>query len=171
MKRRMLTLGVLILAVALVIACNETSKQQGEESPASEPTSQSSSEQPAQSESGWVTTNSGLKYLDHVIGIGEEAVKGMTVEMHYTGWLWENGQRGKKFDSSHDRNQPFQFQLGAGQVIQGWDEGILGIKVGGKRELIIPPELGYGPRPVGGGLIPANSTLNFDVEFLGVVSK
>lgn len=171
MKRRMLTLGVLILAVALVITCNETSKQQEQESPASEPTSQDSSEQPAQSESDWVTTNSGLKYLDHVIGTGEEAVKGMTVEMHYTGWLWENGQRGKKFDSSHDRNQPFQFQLGAGKVIQGWDEGILGMKAGGKRELIIPTELGYGSRAVGGGLIPANSTLNFEVEFLGIASK
>ncbi|MFQ6007923.1 MAG: FKBP-type peptidyl-prolyl cis-trans isomerase [Candidatus Zixiibacteriota bacterium] len=123
---------------------------------------------PPEGESGWVTTASGLKYFDHVIGEGETAVSGMRVQMHYTGWFWQDGKRGAKFDSSRDRGQPFSFQLGAGQVIRGWDEGILGMKVGGKRELIIPPELGYGSRGFG-NVIPPNSTLNFEVEFLGVV--
>ncbi|MEW5994606.1 MAG: FKBP-type peptidyl-prolyl cis-trans isomerase [Candidatus Zixiibacteriota bacterium] len=107
--------------------------------------------------------------MDHVTGSGEEAVAGMTVEVHYTGFLWENGQRGAKFDSSHDRGVPFRFTLGAGQVIQGWDEGVAGMKVGGKRELVIPPELGYGARGAG-GVIPPNATLDFEVELLSVVS-
>jgi hypothetical protein len=86
-----------------------------------------------------VTTPSGLKYIDHQVGTGDEAVKGTSVEVHYTGWLYEKGARGKKFDSSRDRSQPFRFPLGAGRVIKGWDEGVAGMKVGGKRELIIPP--------------------------------
>lgn len=88
--------------------------------------------------------------------------------MHYTGWLYTDGARGKKFDSSVDRGRPFEFQLGVGRVIKGWDEGVATMKIGGKRTLIIPPSLGYGARDVGGGLIPANSTLIFDVELLGV---
>jgi FKBP-type peptidyl-prolyl cis-trans isomerase len=114
------------------------------------------------------TTASGLKYIDQTIGTGDEAVKNATVSVHYTGWLYENGKRGKKFDSSVDRGQPFEFKLGAGQVIKGWDEGVQGMKVGGKRELIIPPQLGYGSRDVGNGLIPPNSTLDFEVELLKV---
>ncbi|MGB7624139.1 MAG: FKBP-type peptidyl-prolyl cis-trans isomerase [Terriglobia bacterium] len=113
-----------------------------------------------------VTTPSGLKYIDHKVGTGDEAVKGMTVDVHYTGWLYEGGKRTKKFDSSVDRGKPFSFKLGAGQVIRGWDEGVQGMKVGGKRELIIPPSLGYGARDVGDGLIPPNSTLDFEVELL-----
>ncbi len=120
--------------------------------------------------SSWVTTGSGLKYIDRQAGPGDEASNGMVVELHYTGWLWENGQRGKKFDSSLDRGEPFSFKLGAGQVIRGWDEGITGMKVGSKRELIIPPELGYGSRGAG-NVIPPSATLNFDVEFLRVVSR
>lgn len=116
-----------------------------------------------------VTTPSGLKYIDHQAGSGEEAVKGATVEVHYTGWLYEKGARGKKFDSSRDGGQPFRFALGAGRVIKGWDEGVAGMKVGGKRELIIPPELGYGAQGAGGGLIPPNATLDFDVELLRVM--
>ena len=115
-----------------------------------------------------VTTASGLKYIDHKAGAGDEAVKGATVEVHYTGWLYEDGKRTKKFDSSVDAGKPFSFKLGAGQVIKGWDEGVQGMKVGGKRELIIPPDLAYGSRAVGGGLIPHNSTLDFDVELLKV---
>lgn len=113
------------------------------------------------------TTPSGLKYIDQKVGTGEEAVKGAFVEVHYTGWLYIDGKRDKKFDSSLDRKQPFSFQLGAKQVIAGWDEGVQGMKVGGKRELIIPPNLAYGAREVG-GVIPANSTLNFEVELLRV---
>ena len=87
--------------------------------------------------------------------------------MHYTGWLFNNGQQGAKFDSSRDRKDPFKFPLGSGMVIKGWDEGVAGMKVGGQRTLIIPPEMGYGARGAG-GVIPPNATLKFDVELLGV---
>jgi len=109
----------------------------------------------------------GLKYTDNTTGTGTEATAGKKVSVHYTGWLYNNGAKGAKFDSSVDRGQPFQFTLGAHQVIAGWDEGVAGMKVGGKRTLIIPPELGYGARGVG-GVIPPNATLMFDVELLGV---
>ena len=113
------------------------------------------------------TTKSGLKYTDQKVGTGDVAAKGNTVQVHYTGWLYENGKRGMKFDSSVDRKEPFQFKLGAGQVIRGWDEGVEGMKVGGKRELIIPADLGYGARGAG-GVIPPNATLDFEVELLKV---
>jgi len=110
----------------------------------------------------------GLKYTDTKIGDGASAKAGNKVSVNYTGWLYENGAKGKKFDSSLDRGQPFQFTLGAKQVIAGWDEGVAGMKVGGKRTLIIPPELGYGARGAGGGAIPPNATLIFDVDLLQV---
>ena len=110
-----------------------------------------------------VTTDSGLKYIDIVEGTGESPQKGQKVTVHYTGTLTD----GKKFDSSKDRNQPFTFTIGVGQVIKGWDEGVASMKVGGQRTLIIPPELGYGARGAG-GVIPANATLLFDVELLAV---
>jgi peptidylprolyl isomerase len=109
----------------------------------------------------------GLKYTDTKTGDGATATSGNKVSVHYTGWLYNNGAKGTKFDSSVDRGQPFQFTLGAHQVIAGWDEGVAGMKVGGKRTLIIPPELGYGARGAG-GVIPPNATLMFDVELLGV---
>jgi peptidylprolyl isomerase len=109
----------------------------------------------------------GLKYTDTKTGDGATATPGNKVSAHYTGWLYNNGAKGAKFDSSVDRGQPFQFTLGAHQVIAGWDEGVAGMKVGGKRTLIIPPELGYGARGAG-GVIPPNATLMFDVELLGV---
>ena len=109
----------------------------------------------------------GLKYTDTKIGDGATAKAGNKVTVNYTGWLYENGAKGKKFDSSLDRGQPFQFTLGAHQVIAGWDEGVAGMKVGGKRTLIIPPELGYGARGAGGA-IPPNATLIFDVDLLQV---
>ena len=115
-----------------------------------------------------ITTKSGLKYIDEKVGTGDVAMAGATVQVHYTGWLYVDGKKGKKFDSSVDRGQPFQFRLGGKQVIAGWDEGVEGMKIGGKRELIIPPDLGYGGRDVGSGLIPANSTLDFEVELLKV---
>ena len=110
---------------------------------------------------------SGLKYTDTVIGTGAMASAGHRVSVHYTGWLYNNGQKGSKFDSSLDRGQPFGFALGAQQVIRGWDEGVAGMKIGGKRKLTIPPELGYGARGAG-GLIPPNATLVFEVELLAV---
>jgi peptidylprolyl isomerase len=113
------------------------------------------------------TTASGLKIEDTVVGTGAEAVAGKTVTVHYTGWLYENGVRGKKFDSSVDAKEPFKFKIGVREVIQGWDEGVAGMKVGGKRILTIPPELGYGARGAG-GVIPPNATLQFEVELLAV---
>ena len=109
----------------------------------------------------------GLKYTDTKTGDGTTARSGNKVSVHYTGWLSDSGAKGKKFDSSVDRGQPFQFTLGAKQVIAGWDEGVAGMKVGGKRTLTIPPELGYGARGAPGA-IPPNSTLIFDVELLQV---
>jgi FKBP-type peptidyl-prolyl cis-trans isomerase FkpA len=111
------------------------------------------------------TTATGLQYEDTVVGDGAEATKGQTVTVHYTGWLYEDGEQGVKFDSSKDRRDPFQFILGAGMVIRGWDEGVAGMKIGGARTLIIPADLGYGSRGAG-GVIPPNATLKFDVELL-----
>ncbi len=119
------------------------------------------------SQEGFRTTDSGLKINDVVVGEGQEAQPGMTVEVHYTGWLWEEGQKSEEFDSSVDRG-PFQFNLGAGRVIKGWDEGVVGMKVGGKRELIIPPDLAYGDRGAG-AVIPPGATLMFEVELLDAV--
>ena len=104
---------------------------------------------------------------DLVVGSGAEATKGQQVTVHYTGWLMEGGKAGTKFDSSKDRGDPFVFNLGRGQVIKGWDEGVQGMKVGGKRKLTIPPAMGYGSRGAG-GVIPPNATLVFEVELLGV---
>jgi FKBP-type peptidyl-prolyl cis-trans isomerase len=111
-----------------------------------------------------------LQITDAKIGSGAEATRGKNVVVHYTGWLYDPGKpdkHGKKFDSSRDRNDPFQFRLGAGQVIQGWDQGVGGMKVGGQRTLVIPSELGYGARGAGGA-IPPHATLVFDVELLDV---
>ena len=113
------------------------------------------------------TTSSGLQYEDTVVGTGATPQTGQTCVMHYTGWLHQDGKKGSKFDSSVDRGQPFEFPLGMGRVIKGWDEGVASMKIGGKRTLIIPPALGYGARGAGGA-IPPNATLMFDVELLGV---
>jgi peptidylprolyl isomerase len=121
----------------------------------------------AQTQGKPMTTSSGLQVIDGVAGTGASPKTGETCVMHYTGWLYENGQKGKKFDSSVDRGQPFEFPIGVGRVIKGWDEGVSTMKVGGKRTLIIPPELGYGARGAG-GLIPPNATLIFDVELLSI---
>src|SRR5262249_32118269 len=112
-------------------------------------------------------TDSGLKYKDTKEGKGDKPQTGQTCKVHYTGWLWEHGKKGKKFDSSVDRNQAFEFAVGQSQVIKGWDEGVASMKVGGKRLLLIPPDLGYGARGAG-GVIPPNATLLFEVELLGV---
>lgn len=114
------------------------------------------------------TTSTGLQYEDTLVGTGASPTKGQTCVMHYTGWLWVNGAKGKKFDSSVDRGEPFEFPIGMRRVIAGWDEGVATMKVGGKRTLVIPPALGYGAAGVGNGLIPGNSTLLFEVELLGL---
>ena len=114
-----------------------------------------------------ITTPSGLQITDSKIGTGATPQPGQTAVVHYTGWLYENGAKGKKFDSSLDRGQPFEFPIGQHRVISGWDEGVATMKVGGKRTLIIPPQLGYGARGAG-GVIPPNATLIFDVELLDV---
>jgi FKBP-type peptidyl-prolyl cis-trans isomerase FkpA len=113
------------------------------------------------------TTASGLQIEELAIGSGNSATAGQKVSVHYTGWLTQNGNNGTKFDSSHDRGEPFIFPLGKGHVIKGWDEGVAGMKVGGKRKLTIPPQLGYGARGAG-GVIPPNATLVFEVELLDV---
>lgn len=114
-----------------------------------------------------MTTQSGLQIIDAEVGTGAAPKTGQICVMHYTGWLYENGEKGAKFDSSKDRGQPFEFPLGVGRVIGGWDEGVATMQVGGKRTLIIPPELGYGARGAG-GVIPPNATLIFEVELLDV---
>ncbi|MFN3867768.1 MAG: FKBP-type peptidyl-prolyl cis-trans isomerase [Hyphomicrobiaceae bacterium] len=118
-------------------------------------------------EGNTMTTESGLKIEDTKVGDGASPESGQTCVMHYTGWLYENGVKGAKFDSSVDRGQPFAFKIGVGQVIKGWDEGVATMKVGGKRTLVIPPQLGYGARGAG-RVIPPNATLLFEVELLSI---
>jgi FKBP-type peptidyl-prolyl cis-trans isomerase len=156
MSARQLGLPV---AIALALACGAAAGQaeQGGKSVADQP--------------GKKAMTSELRIEDSKTGTGRLAAAGTTAVVHYTGWLYDEkamGGHGKKFDSSVDRNDPFSFGLGLGQVIKGWDQGVQGMKVGGKRTLIIPPELGYGARGAGGGLIPPNATLIFDVELLDV---
>jgi len=117
---------------------------------------------------GAVATASGLQIIDTKIGAGATARSGQICVMHYTGWLYVDGAKGRKFDSSLDHGKPFEFTLGVHDVIKGWDEGVAGMKVGGKRTLIVPPDLGYGARGAGNGVIPPNATLIFEVELLEV---
>ena len=121
---------------------------------------------PTSAQGKTMTTASGLQITDSKVGSGAQPKTGQICVMHYTGWLYDNGAKGAKFDSSLDRGEPFEFQIGMGQVIKGWDEGVATMKVGGKRTLLIPAELGYGSRGAG-GVIPPNATLVFDVELLG----
>jgi FKBP-type peptidyl-prolyl cis-trans isomerase len=116
-------------------------------------------------------TESGLKYTDEKVGTGDTPKTGQTCLVHYTGWIWEKDAKGKEFDSSIKRNAPFAFPVGEGKVIKGWDEGVSTMKVGGKRELLIPAALGHGDRGAGGGAIPPNATLFYEVELLGVFKK
>jgi FKBP-type peptidyl-prolyl cis-trans isomerase len=114
-----------------------------------------------------ITTSSGLQYIEHEVGSGDIAKAGDTVDVHYTGWLYNDGEKGTKFDSSVDRGQTFSFPLGAGRVIKGWDEGVAGMQPGGKRTLILKPDLGYGASGAG-GVIPPNATLMFHVELIAI---
>jgi FKBP-type peptidyl-prolyl cis-trans isomerase len=152
MKQRFARVSSLIAILGVVFGCGSTNK-------ANSPGTSS----PAKVNGQPTTTASGLQYWDIVVGAGAIAVAGNTAKVHYSGFLTS----GEKFDSSRDRGEPFSFPLGGGQVIKGWDEGVAGMKVGGQRQLRIPPELGYGAAGAGGA-IPPNATLIFDVELLGV---
>jgi FKBP-type peptidyl-prolyl cis-trans isomerase FkpA len=169
MKR---SLGVAVLAVLLLAGCNQSSTTTSTTSTAGTSTPPAAHEstgthmsegQPAAGAASMVTTASGLQYQDIVLGDGATAQSGNTVTVHYTGWLTDS----TKFDSSRDSGRPFSFVLGQGQVIRGWDEGVAGMKVHGRRKLVIPPHLGYGAQGAG-GVIPPNATLVFDVELLDV---
>lgn len=148
------TFAWVLILLGLTTGCNADTQQAG-----------------AQEEGATMTAQvTELQKIDTVVGDGREAEIGFNVTVHYTGWLYDESaedKKGKKFDSSKDRGQPFKFDLGAGQVIQGWDQGFEGMKIGGQRTLIIPSEMGYGARGAG-GVIPPNATLIFDVELLDV---
>ncbi len=178
MKGILMSLAVVVLAVMVLVTAqilesrnpalaNQpfNSAQAAELTVAQAPTPVPPVTQPAPDQPAGeaITTPSGLKYIDRVVGEGAEPRTGQTVVVHYTGTL----ENGTKFDSSRDRGQPFQFRIGTGMVIKGWDEGLSTMKVGGRRDLIIPPDLGYGSRGAG-GVIPPDATLLFDVELLGV---
>jgi FKBP-type peptidyl-prolyl cis-trans isomerase FkpA len=152
--RRALILGTVAVIMSMAAGCRNAEQSDAAEHEA----------QMAQS------TITELQKHDEQVGTGAEAVSGQPVTVHYTGWLWDESKpdhKGRKFDSSRDRNEPFEVRLGGGEVIRGWDEGVAGMKVGGKRTLTIPPDFGYGARGAG-GVIPPNATLIFDVELLGV---
>jgi len=157
MRIRWLTLALVVCTSQLACSAGPDEKSKTKTEPSAPPLTEKEEKEATK-------TNSGLKYLDLKKGDGAEAKKGKTVHVHYTGWL----TNGKKFDSSLDRGKPFDFELGAGDVIKGWDEGVAGMKVGGKRKLIIPPDLGYGARGTRDGAIPPNATLIFEVELLKV---
>ena len=150
-----------LAAVALLAGCHATGMKPANVTGGATP--QKAAAPAAPTTPQMVTTSSGLKYQDLVVGTGDLAEPGKDVSVHYTGWLTDS----TKFDSSVDRGQPFTFRVGAGNVIRGWDEGVAGMRVGGERKLIIPPEMGYGTRGAG-GVIPPNATLVFDVELLDV---
>jgi len=155
MKRNFFLVLTLFTFFAVAFGCGSSDK--------STPSAPPSTSSPLKVSGQPVTTASGLQYWDIVVGTGATATPGSTVKVHYTGFL----TTGQKFDSSRDRGEPFSFRLGQGQVIKGWDEGVAGMKIGGQRQLRIPPQLGYGAEGAG-GVIPPNATLIFDVELLGV---
>ncbi len=168
MKKTMALLCALAIAGAVpAVAQKPAAKPAGPKSGAQASPGTAPAPAAAQKESKMVKTESGLGYEDLVVGTGASPQTGQTCVMHYTGWLFENGAKGAKFDSSVDRNRPFEFPIGRGRVIKGWDEGVATMKVGGKRTLLIPPQLGYGDRGAG-NVIPPGATLLFEVELLGV---
>jgi len=170
-----LMLGLLCVSVVFMLGCGSQKKAEGDKAEKKMDNKEMQSEDPhaghdhaagdmTKAQGDTITTDSGLKYIDIKIGDGASPQTGDKVSVHYTGWLLSNG---RKFDSSKDRDQPFTFEIGKGRVIKGWDEGVASMKVGGYRQLIIPPELGYGDRGAG-AVIPPGAALVFDVEFLDI---
>jgi FKBP-type peptidyl-prolyl cis-trans isomerase len=159
---RFLLAGAVILLLATAIAIAQTAAKTAAKNPAAP--ARPNTNAPTKVTGDGVKTDSGLRYWDIRVGTGEVAKEGSHVRVHYTGWL----TTGKKFDSSVDANQPFDFTIGNAEVIKGWDQGVAGMRVGGKRQLRIPPELGYGAEGTPGGPIPANATLIFDIHLLAV---
>jgi FKBP-type peptidyl-prolyl cis-trans isomerase len=162
MTRFLLAGGVVILLLTAAFAIAQTAAKTAAKKPAA--TARPNTSAPTKVTGDGVKTDSGLQYWEIRVGTGEVAKEGSHVRVHYTGWL----TTGKKFDSSVDANQPLDFTIGNGEVIKGWDQGVAGMKVGGKRQLRIPPELGYGAEGTPGGPIPPNATLIFDVQLLAV---
>jgi len=161
------------MAFSLLAACSSRDKPADESQTAAAPASGTAapSEPVADATSAPGTEIMPLQKIELAPGAGAEIKSGQTALVHYTGWLYDAAapeNKGKKFDSSVDRNEPFEFPVGAGMVIKGWDEGVVGMKPGGKRRLVIPPEMGYGARGAGGGLIPGGATLVFDVELVEI---
>jgi len=169
-----LMLGLLCVSVVFMLGCGGTKKAEGDKAETEAGKKEMKAEDPhadhghvtemTKASGDTVTTDSGLQYIDIKVGDGDSPKTGDNVSVHYTGWLKANG---RKFDSSKDRHQPFNFPIGKGRVIKGWDEGVASMKVGGLRQLIIPPELGYGDRGAG-AVIPPGAALVFDVELLGL---
>ena len=167
MKRTLLTLTALMVCSAVAFAGDSTKVKQKIDTTEKKMEMKKDTTEAKTPEV--ITTKSGLKYLDFKIGDGTEAKKGDNIKVHYTGWVLVDGKKkGKPFDSSYNRNEPIAFRLGSGQMIRGWDEGLVGVKVGGKRTLIIPPSLAWGNRSAAGGAIPANSTVIFECEMMVV---
>jgi peptidylprolyl isomerase len=163
MRTRWLALAFALVGAPVAHAQDDADKAEKKADKKAEKAAKKEAKKEAKEVGKMVTTPSGLKYIDEKVGSGPSPTAGHRVTVHYTGTLTD----GKKFDSSVDRGQPFQFVIGVGQVIKGWDEGVMSMKVGGKRKLMIPSKLGYGERGAG-GVIPPNADLNFDVELLGV---
>ena len=170
MQARSQVLTTAIALTTLLAACGRNEEPKTE-APATAPSASASAETPAPATNDTGTTSMPLQKIDLTPGSGVEIKSGQNALVHYTGWLYDAAapdNKGAKFDSSLDRNEPFEFPVGGAMVIPGWDQGVAGMKVGGKRRLVIPPELGYGARGAGGGLIPPNATLVFDVELVEI---
>jgi FKBP-type peptidyl-prolyl cis-trans isomerase len=174
-KSQALALTVVLIASSLV-ACGQRDKPAEAAPAAAAPATADTSAAPAPEPVADATAPTGtetmaMQKIELAPGAGAEIKSGQTALVHYTGWLYDAAapeNKGNKFDSSVDRNEPFEFDVGKGQVIKGWDEGVVGMKVGGKRRLVIPPEMGYGARGAGGGLIPGGATLVFDVQLVEI---
>lgn len=166
MKKTLLTLTALLVCSAVAFAGDSTEVKQKMDTTEHKMEMKKDTTETKAPEI--ITTESGLQYIDHKIGDGAEAIKGSQIEVHYTGWVYVDGKKtGEPFDSSLKR-EPIAFRLGSGQMIRGWDEGLVGVKVGGKRTLIIPASLGWGARGAAGGAIPPNATVIFDCEMISV---